>query len=87
MSSLSGPPKRGESQEPVPQEHGDVGVLRVPVPWHYPHQLLQLRFQETQMPKPQATTDEGLPSTALHFKQHRKLIFSHLNCTERAQVG
>ena len=30
-------PKSSGSQEPVPQENGDAGVLQVPVPWHYPH--------------------------------------------------
>jgi len=63
MSSLSGSPKGlVGGQEPVPQENMDMGVLQVPMPRHYPHQLLQLSCQETQMPKPQATTDEGLHS-------------------------
>ena len=88
MSSLSGLPKggRGASQEPVPQENSDAGVLQVPVPLHHPHQRLQLSFQEIQMPKPQATTGEGLHSTALHFKQSCKLLFSYLNCTDWAHV-
>lgn len=57
-------------------------VLQVPVPQHYPYQLLQLSSQETQMPKPQAAIVEGLHSTALHFKQHSNLVFSHLNNTD-----
>lgn len=37
-------------------------------------------FQNILMPTPQVT--KRLQSTALRFKQHCKLTFSHLNCTE-----
>lgn len=87
-SSLSGPPEGlVGSQEPVPQVRRDAGVLQVPVPRHYLHQLLQLSCQETQTHMPQETTDKGPHSTAPHFKQHYKLIFSHPNCTDWTEVG